>query len=137
MDKEKDGIYRLQVKNNREIQFTAIKAGNSLKEDFLDRTHQYYFNKWNSTSKEKFKIKESINNEILEYDTYIEINNYEEIKEAVNIIFEFKEFCNEKYLSLWHIYLIQENKRIYPLQSNEITREQAINYVKTYMTDNI
>ena len=130
VDKEKDGIYRLQLKNNKEIQFTAIKEGNSLKEDYLDRTHLYYFNKWNSNNKEKFKINENINNEILEYDMYIEINSYEDIEDAVNIMFEFEEFCKEKFFRLWDIYLIKENKRIYPYQNNTITREEAINYSK-------
>lgn len=130
IDKEKDGIYKLQVKENKEIEFTAIKDGNSLKEDYLDRTHQYYFNKWNSANKEKFKIEENINNEILEYDTHIEINSCEEIEEAVSIIFEFKEFCKEKYFPLWNIYFLKGSERIYPLQSNQTTKEQAINYTK-------
>ena len=130
VDKEDDGIYRLQVKKNKEIQFNAIKDGNSLKEDFSDRTHQYFFNKWNSTNKEKFVVNEIVNNEILEYHTYIKISGYEEIEEAVNIIYEFKEFCEKDFSSLWHIYLIQENKRIYPYQNNTMSKEEVINYAK-------
>lgn len=131
VDKEDDGVYRLQVKENKEIQFTAIKDGNSLKEDFLDINHKYCFNKWNSVNKEKFKTNEIINNEILEYETYIEISSYEEIEGAVSAIFEFEEFCNEKYFRLWNIYLIKENRRIYPYPNNTIkSKEDAINYSK-------
>lgn len=130
IDEEEDGIYRLQVKKNKDIQFTAIKKGNAFDDDFLDRSHKYYFNKWSSENKQKFRVNEIINNELLKYETYIEISNYEEIEEAVNVIFEFEEFCLEKYFGLWDIYLIKENKRIYPYHTNAITKEEAINYSK-------
>jgi len=131
IDKEDDGVYRLQVKKNKEIQFTAIKDGNSLKEDYLDRNHKYYFNKWNSANKDKFKTNEIVNNEILEYETYIEISSYEEIEDVVNAIFEFEDFCGDKYFPLWNIYLMKENKKIYPYPNTTIkSKEDSINHSK-------
>lgn len=129
VNKEEDGIYRLQVKQEN-IQFNAIKQGSSLKEDFLDRIHKYYFENWNSTNKGKFKVKEEINNEIMEYDTYIEITNYGEIENVVNAIFEFEEFCEVKYFRMWNIYVIINGKNVFPYTNSISTRENVIEYIK-------
>lgn len=130
IDRNKDGTYKLQAKNNKEIIFTATKNGVSLNEDFLDRYHKYYFNKWDSSSKEKFSVKQNIDNEILEYKTYIEIDSSEEIEDAVNAIFEFESFCNEKYFRMWNIYIAKDDKVIYLYQGGTISKEEEINHAK-------
>ncbi len=136
VNKEGDGIYRLQVKQDN-IQFNAIKQGKALKEDFLDRIHKYYFENWNSTNKGKFKVKEVINNEIMEYDTYIEITNYEEIENVVNTMFEFENFCGVKYFRMWNIYVIIDGKKVFPYTNTTSTSEEVINYIKNIYNYNI
>lgn len=52
----------------------------------------------------KFELEENITNGILDYDTHLIINNYEDIEKNVNIINEFVDFCGAKFYPSWQIY---------------------------------
>lgn len=131
IDKKEDGVYKLNVKNNEEITFTAIKDGNQLNEDLSDNTHKYYFNLWKDTSnKLKFKEIEKYNNELLEYHTYIEIKSEEELKQGVNIMNEFINFCgNENLYVTWDLYFKIGEYRIYPYEQMGLNEEKVKNNV--------
>ena len=125
-----NGIYRLELKDNSEIKFTAIQAHKKGKEDFLDNCHKYYFDKWNSPNKKYFIINENIEDEILNYATYIEINSYEDLEKSTNMIIEFSEFCESKFYPSWDIYLKKDDKRIYPYTQTGLSKEDVINRAK-------
>lgn len=97
IDEKENGVYKFELVENNEIKFTAIKNFGNLTEDFLNRSHKYYFDKWDSPNKEYFIVEENITDGMLDYDTYLVINNYEDIEKNVNIINEFVDFCGTKF----------------------------------------
>ena len=103
------------------------KNKGNLKEDYIARRQKYYFDKWESETKEKFIVKEDVNDTILKFETYIEINNYDEIISAVKSINEFSEFCNNKKdFAYWNIFIKYEKIIIDPYTSPSTTEEDAI-----------
>ena len=126
IDEKGNGVYKLELEDNSEIKFTAIQETGKGKEDFLDNSHKYYFDKWNSPDKKYFIVNENTENEILDYSTYIEINSYEDLEKSTNIIIEFAEFCGSKFYPSWNIYLEKDNKRIYPYATSGMSKEDVI-----------
>ena len=78
----------------------------------------------------KFELEENITNGILDYDTHLIINNYEDIEKNVNIINEFVDFCGAKFYPSWQIYLKKENSKIYPYDYSGMSKEDAMNNAK-------
>ncbi len=137
IDDKKDGIYKLEVKDNSNIKFTAIKKGNQLQEDLSDNSHKYYFESWDNPNKNVFTVVENYNNNLLEYQTYIEIDNEEELKESMKLINELINTCgNENFYLTWNIYLKKGEYRIYPYEgsgtSNEEATQKAIEKYNSY-----
>lgn len=130
VDEKENGTYKFELEENNEIKFTAIKNFGNLTEDFLDRVHKYYFDKWDSPNKEYFIVAENITDGILDYDTHLVINSYEDIEKNVNIINEFVDFCGVKFYPSWQIYLKKGNSRIYPYNHSEMSKEDAIQNAK-------
>lgn len=130
VDEKENGTYRLELRDNTEIKFTAIKNYGSLTEDYLDNCQKYYFDKWISLSKQQFIINENINNGILEFETYIEINTSAELEKGMNAINEFVDYCGKNFCASWNIYLKKGEHRIYPYQQSEMTAEEATNNAK-------
>lgn len=65
---------------------------------------------------------------MLNYETYIEINNEDELKEGVDAINDFVEFCgNQNFYQTWNIYLNVKGKRIYPYMQGGVSREETFN----------
>lgn len=130
-DEEENVTYEFQLKDNNEIKFTAIEKRGGVTEDFLATCHKYYFEKWNSPNKEYFTIEENITkNGMLEYDTHIEINSFEDVEKSAEIINEFADFCGQMFYPAWQIYLVKNNKRIYPYNQYNMTHEETINRAK-------
>ena len=129
IDDKENGKYIFKLSDNSEIQFTAIKKYGSLSEDFSDNCHKYYFDKWNSSDKKYFTIIDRTN-EILDYDTYISINNEKDLDMAMNAINEFADFCGENFSFTWRIYLKKGDYTIYPYQQSGMTKEDATNNAK-------
>ena len=130
VDEKGNGVYKLELEDNSEIKFTAIQEARKGKEDFLDNSHKYYFDKWNSPNKKYFIVNENTENEILDYSTYIEINNYEDLEKSTNMIIEFAEFCGSKFYPSWNIYLEKDNERIYPYSTTGMSKEDVIKKAK-------
>ncbi len=128
VDKNGAGTYKLELKDNEDIKFTIIKRGTSLNDDFSDNCQKYYFNLWDSSKKELFTENETYNGELLNYETYIEIDNGEELKEGIDAINDFVEFCgNQNFYQTWNIYLNVKGKRIYPYMQSGVSREETFN----------
>ena len=131
VDEDENEIYYLQLKNNPEIRFNARKGKSGMKEDFLDSCHKYYFEHWNSPDKKYFEILEEEKDGFLYYETYIEIDDYDDIEPMMKIMNEFMNFSSEIYFSrAWRIYLKKNNNLIYPYLSADTTNEEAINNAK-------
>lgn len=130
VDENENGIYKLELNNNKRIQFIAIKNFGSLKEDFSDNCHKYYFEKWESDKKNSFIISEKRLEEMLEYDTYIKIDTYKELERAMDIINEFVEYCKDDFKANWKIYLMKGDYIIYPYQQDGMTKEDATKKAK-------
>ena len=130
IDEKENGKYVFQVSDNNEIQFTAIRKFGSLSEDYSDNCHKYYFERWESKEKENFIIIENKTEDILDYDTYIEIDSYEELEKAMDIINNFVNYCGNNFSANWRIYLKKGNYIIYPYQQSGISKEDAINNAK-------
>ena len=113
VDEDENGTYQLEVKENPQIKFTAIKEKGTLTEDYLDQCHKYYFEHWDNQKKQNFIVNENINQGVLQYETYIVVNTQEEIEKDMNIIKEFATFCKEQFTPAWEIYLLNGNERIY------------------------
>ena len=126
VDDNENGDYRLELKKNKDIQFFATKKGNQLQEDLSDNSHRYYFNLWDSSNKNVFTIVEKYNSNFLEYHTYIEINDEEDIKSSMSIMNEFINTCeNENFYLTWDIYLKKGEYRIYPYEQSGISNDEA------------
>ena len=130
IDEKENGKYVFKVSNNNEIKFTAIRKFGSLSEDYSDNCHKYYFERWESKEKENFIITENKTEDILDYDTYIEIDSYEELEKAMDIINNFVNYCGNNFSANWRIYLKKGNYIIYPYQQSGISKEDAINNAK-------
>ncbi len=125
VDDKENGKYFFKVSNNSEIQFIAIKKYGNLSEDYLDNCHKYYFEKWQSKEKEIFIVNQNKIGDVLDYDTYIIINTYEELEDAMKNINNFVDFCGENFSTAWRIYIKKGNYMIYPYQSRGMTKEEA------------
>lgn len=125
VDDKEDGIYKLAIKDNERVKFTAIKKGNQLMEDLSDQTHKYYFELWNDSDKSKFKVFATYNNELLEYHTYIEVKNKQELEQGIEIMNKFVKFCGKENLYVtWDLYFKIGEYRIYPYEQTQLNEEE-------------
>lgn len=128
LDKNGSGTYKLETKGKDNIRFTVIKQGTMLKDDFSDNCQKYYFDLWDSPKKELFTVNETYDGEILNYETYIEVNNEDEIEKGVEALSDLTEFCgNQDFYQTWNIYLSVKGKRIYPYIQSGLSREEIVN----------
>lgn len=130
VDRKKDGKYIFKLSDNPEITFTVVKKYKSLSEDYADNCHKYYFEKWTSEKKKNFVVTENKDKGILEYNTYIEINTYEDLENGISAICDFIDYSGSAFFPSWEIYLKKGEYRIYPYQQNGTTREEAIKRAK-------
>ena len=128
LDKNGSGTYKLETKGKDNIRFTVVKTGKNLTDDFSDNCQKYYFDLWNSPKKELFTVNENYDGEILNYETYIEVNNEDEIEKGVEALSDLTEFCgNQDFYQTWNIYLSVKGKRIYPYMQSGLSREEIVN----------
>lgn len=125
VDDKENGKYIFKVSDNDEIQFTAIRKYGSLSEDYTDNCHKYYFNKWENEAKSIFVVNENKIGDILEYDTYIEINTAEDLDKSMSIINDFVNYCGSNFSASWRVYLKKGDYTIYPYQQDGITQQEA------------
>lgn len=129
VDENGNGKYLLTLKNNEDIKFYAIKNYGNVNEDYSTRAHKYYFDKWKSDNKKYFTIEENINDDILAYATYIEMND-DDIEGATNKIIEFVNYCGENFRANWRIFIKIGEVQIYPYQDSDTTENEAMENAK-------
>jgi len=121
--------YVFALKKNKDIKFT-IRINNGISNDFLDSSHKYWFEKWNSEYKNSFKIEEKVFNDILDYSTYLEIDEYKDIESSMEKIKTFVEFCKKDFYPMWKIYLKKGEMRFYAYTQLWMTHEEAVSQIK-------
>ena len=103
-----NGFYTFELENNPEIITHAFMKDDKFGTDINARIYKYYFEKWNSPNKRFFIVNESykdvsylfINKKdwILNYKTYIDVNNYSEMLDAFEKIVEFISYMGDSYV---------------------------------------
>lgn len=147
IDEHENGKYIFGLKNNKDIQFTAIKNWGSISNDFVGRYQKYLFDNWNSNVKNKFVVNENIDeNGLLNYENYIIINEKSEISESTEYLIDFLVYVEKwnkenkiikvsqqkegQFVIPIKVYLKTEKTRIYPYNAMFVTadkiREEAI-----------
>lgn len=141
IDEHENGKYIFALKNNAGIKFTAIKKWGAVSEDFEDNYQKYIFDNWNSDIKNKFTIKESINEKgLLNYENIIAIKGEDELSEATECLIKFLEYSekwnkeNEIVKNQWQkegqfivpikVYIKIQNKTIYPYNAMYQTADE-------------
>lgn len=129
-DEKGNGKYLFTLKDNEDIIFTAFKNGGDLLNDYNDNCHKYYFKKWDNEYKNSFVTEEKITEGLLSYSTYIEIQNYDEIENAVKKINRFIEYSQRDFRVTWKIYLKRDDLILYPYSILETTEQEVIDNAK-------
>lgn len=125
-DKKGNGSYVFAVKGREDIQFYATKKYGKMTENYDAECMKYYFDRWNSEAKKKFKFEEDTSNELPYYNVYIEISDYKDVETAVKDIYEFTISTEGRFSPSWNIYIKHGEFRIYPFYKTSITLEEAI-----------
>lgn len=101
-----NGFYTYKLKAFPEIEVHCVFFPHKdlLITDLGDRLHKYFFEKWDDTAKDKFVPVETYSSYkfgymkksdwILDYHTYIEVNNYDEMLVATEDIIRFSEYIS-------------------------------------------
>ena len=129
VDEKENGLYTVKDKENN-VTFHVRKNFGKMTEDYFACILKSKFEKWESKSKESFIVEEKIENNMQNYNVYIEIENEDELIDATRKIIEFYDFCQFKYFAACNVYIKYKNSRIYPYTSYITTEEDAINNAK-------
>lgn len=105
VDDNENGVYTFIVKDKKEIEIHAIKKWGTVQHDAESQYFKYYFERWEDSEKEKFIVDEGYvdtssyedktTNWLLDYNTYIEVNNYQEMIDATEAIIRFLQYMNK------------------------------------------
>ena len=134
-----NGFYTFELENNPEIITHTYMKNDKFWTDIKEQIYKYYFEKWNSPNKKYFIVDESyedvsylfINKKdwILNYKTYIDVNNYSEMLDAFNKIVDFINYMGDDSI-LIESYIRFNNELILPhnvsIQTYDHMKEMAI-----------
>lgn len=129
-ENEKYYKFKMYSNDNEKIEFTAIDKDNKIVDDYINRRHKYFFEKWQGRNKSNFVVSSYENNDLLAYETYIE--DFENLENAIENIIEFASFCNDKYISEWSIYLNKNGKKYYPLKNRDFNKDNILKDAKKF-----
>ncbi len=131
-------IYKMREIPELEIHAISKKEDDTFIQDVEARMYQYFFEKWNSPNKSKFIVEENYEdctygwhtqkNWILEFETYIEVNSYEEMIDATEMIIEFIDYMSYPQIIV-KSYIKYKNQFILPhnvsIQNDDEIRQSA------------
>lgn len=143
-----NGFYIYKVVDIPEIEIHTVynKSENLFITDAESRYYKYYFEKWENENKDKFIVQESyedytcknmkMEDWILNYSTYIEVSNYDELIEATNDIINFLDYMdNDKMLV--KSYIKYGNKLILPHNASDQTKEDILKSAEIQFEEDI
>lgn len=145
-------IYKLENIPDLEIHAFFNKNKNVFIQDFNERIHKYFWEKWEDVNKESFVVKEEYEEYklalttkkswILKYKTYIEVENYNEMLEAVETIIRFKKFMGEyssimasSYIKIGNEMILPNN--VSPQTDDEIRESAKLQYIRIVKKNNL
>lgn len=129
--------YKIDGLNNLEIHALS-KDDYTFINDLESRMYKYFFEKWEDENKYKFSIEENYEDYsynlttkkgwILNYKTYIDVNNYEEMLDATELIIKFRKYTQYPNI-IMESYIRFNNQTILPhnvsSQTDDEIRESA------------
>lgn len=130
-----NGFFVYKPKDMEEIEIHCLydKTKDICKHDIDARYYKYYFERWEDTDKDKFIVSESYEDAIcgmrkkedwlLNYETYIEANTYEEMLYATEAIIRFVEYMGNSNI-LIKSFIKMGDKRLLPHNVSDQTSEQ-------------
>lgn len=126
-DSRGNGTYVFEVDDDTLIQFNALEDWSRLSDDYEDNCQKYYYDNWENSNKDIVKTKTSYeNNILLNFEQYIEIENEDEIENAVRLLYDFVISAQNKFSTEWNLYLEIDNNKISLFDSDEIDINQEI-----------
>lgn len=128
-----NGKYYFETKNEPHINFMAEKYYGKFTTDYLDKITKYYFELWNSPNKKLFVVNENIENEMLNYELYLDFKKCKDIDEAGEIFIEFVEFCGADYKPYWDVFIKLDegaSDRIYPSVNFREPHEENLDEIR-------
>ncbi len=130
VDDDGNGKYIYELNKNKNIKFTVIKHNGDLYNDYIAHCLKYYFEKWQSNSKESFIVEESLTEQgLLQYSAHIEIGSFKDIEDAANKINELVQFSGDIFHSSWDLYLSKGESRTYAPIDIESTKRYYVRYM--------
>ena len=121
-EKYGNGEYYFKIKKVPEITFKATKNYSQIKDDLLDNLYKYLFENWTDSDKNKFIVAEEISEDgFLSYETYININTYDELISATDTVIKFIQYAenwNKINKKVVHVWQQKEGQFVIPLQLN-------------------
>lgn len=132
LDSNSNGFYVYEIKDNPDIKFNVIVKWTSMNEDFADNCQKYLYEHWQNTNKNIIQTNISYYDSIiLKYEQFIQIENENEIENAVKIMYDFITMAGEYFSPDWDIYLkLKDGSRIYPFDYYNIDLNKSINKAK-------
>ena len=130
VDQNGNGKYLCTLKDNLELKFWVIKNYSKIEDDFYSKSLKFYFDRWHDIDKDKFIVQESYENELLDYKTYININDIKDIRYTFNIMYKFAEFCGDNFSRSWNIYICTDNFIGYFSDNYGLSQEENIKYME-------
>lgn len=136
-----NGIFIYKTKKEPQIEIHS--AFQYKKDSFIDdgtsRIYKFYFDKWDNEEKEKFVVVENYEDYkykyqtkkdyFLNYYTYIEVNDYDELIAATKLIIQFREYMGRSNVII-NSYIKVDNEMFLPnnvgSQSSEEIMQNAI-----------
>lgn len=123
--------YKTAKLQNEEIHAVFVNYKNVFINDASSRLHKYYFENWKDEDKNKFAIDEHYEEGkygfikekkwLLVYDTYIEVNNYEELAKATDIVIKYSNYVGKNIYLGSNIYIKYKDNIIRPIQASEMS----------------
>lgn len=132
LDSNSNGSYVYEIKNNPEIKFNVIVKWASMNEDYADNCQKYFYEHWQNTNKDIIQTNISYYEDaILKYEQYVQIENEDEIENAVKIMYDFISSAENYFSPDWNLYLkLNDGYRIYPFDYYNIDLNTSINKAK-------
>lgn len=138
-------IYKVEEIPELEIHAFLHRANDIFIEDTTERMYKYFFEKWEDPDKSKFHVEESYEdytyglrkekNWFLKFKTYIEVNSYEEMLEATEIIIRFRKYMSYPKM-LIDSYIKYGDRFILPHNVSHQTDDEIREMAKKLFLDN-
>lgn len=104
LDDKGNGTLHLSTKGKIKIKFDVIKKFGNMDYNYDDESLRYFYERWNSDSKNIFEAEEyTDDNGLKKYVVYTNADSIEKIDNAINVYMELKEFAGNYYEEFWPV----------------------------------